>query len=269
MSGKLLLSVKNLHVNINGNEILKGFDLEINEGEVHVIAGPNGSGKSTLSKVLAGDPHYQVTKGEILFQGKNILGMEPEARALAGIFMAFQYPIEVPGVNNESFLRMAYNAKRKYEGKAEVDPMEFNDFLREKIKLLNIPESFLKRNLNQGFSGGEKKRNEILQMAILEPKLAILDETDSGLDIDVMREVAEGINKLRRSNNAIIWITHHERVLDYFSVTRVHYLDNGNVGFWGDRRSFSALEKVGYDFNALIVGSGNNYTFMPVKGRLK
>lgn len=262
---KKLLVIKDLNVSVNGIEILKGINMEVNEGEVYAIAGPNGSGKSTLSKVLVGDPNYNVTKGEILFQGKNIVNLKPEERALAGIFMAFQYPIEVPGVSNANFLRMAYNAKRKHEGKSEVDPLEFDELLREKMKLLNIPESFLKRNLNQGFSGGEKKRNEILQMAILEPKLAILDETDSGLDIDALRQVAEGVKKLHRPDSTIIWITHHDRVLDYFSISGVHYLYNGEVGAWGDQKSFSAVEKAGYDLNVLAANSGSGYIFKVIK----
>ncbi|OIO38403.1 MAG: Fe-S cluster assembly ATPase SufC [Candidatus Omnitrophica bacterium CG1_02_46_14] len=242
-----MLTITNLSASVNGKEILKGFNLQVNAGEVHAIMGPNGSGKSTLAKVLAGDPHYEVTGGDIIYDGKSILKWEPEDRALSGIFMAFQYPVEIPGVNNASFLRMAYNAKRKFEGKAEADPLEFDEFLREKLKTVDMPEVFLKRNLNQGFSGGEKKRNEILQMAVLDPKLAILDETDSGLDIDALREVAEGVNKLRRKDNAMILITHYQRLLDYIEPDKVHILLDGHIVDTGDKSLAFKLEKTGYD----------------------
>lgn len=253
-----MLEIKNLQVSINGKEILKGFNLSVNAGEVHAIMGPNGSGKSTLAKVLAGDSHYEVTKGEILYQGKNILGLEPEARALSGIFMAFQYPVEIPGVNNASFLRMAYNAKRRHDGKTETDPLEFDELLREKLKLVDMPEVFLKRNLNQGFSGGEKKRNEILQMAVLEPKLAILDETDSGLDIDALREVADGVNKLRRPDNAVILITHYQRLLDYITPDFVHILCDGKIVRSGDKTLALELEKKGYEGIEASLKNGNS-----------
>ena len=242
-----MLEIRNLSASINGKEILKKFNIKINTGEVHAIMGPNGSGKSTLAKVLAGDSHYEVTNGDILFEGKSIMDLEPEDRALLGIFMAFQYPVEIPGVNNASFLRMAYNAKRKHEGKTEMDPLEFDELLREKLKLVNMPEVFLKRNLNQGFSGGEKKRNEILQMAVLAPKLAVLDETDSGLDIDALREVAEGVNKLRWSDNAVILITHYQRLLDYIVPDFVHILDDGHIVRSGDKKLAFELEKKGYE----------------------
>jgi Fe-S cluster assembly ATP-binding protein len=204
----MLLEIKDLHAAIDGKEILKGLNLQINKGEVHAIMGPNGSGKSTLAKVLAGHPSYDVTKGEVLYEGKNLLELEPDERAREGIFLAFQYPVEVPGVSNSQFLRLAYNEKMKHLGEEELDPLEFNDYLTEKAKVVDMDKSFFKRSVNEGFSGGEKKRNEILQMAVLEPKLAILDETDSGLDIDALRIVAEGVNKLRSSENAIILVTH-------------------------------------------------------------
>lgn len=242
-----MLEIRQLHASINGKEILKGFNLKVNAGEVHAIMGPNGSGKSTLSKVLAGDPHYTVTKGEILFHGKNILDLEPEDRALRGIFMAFQYPVEVPGVNNASFLRMSYNARRKYLGKTEVDPLEFQDLLKEKLKLVDMPESFLTRSLNHGFSGGEKKRNEILQMAVLEPSLAILDETDSGLDIDALREVSRAVNKLRSKDNAVILITHYQRLLNFIVPDYVHILADGKIVREGTKELAGELEEKGYE----------------------
>ena len=242
-----MLNIKNLHVEINGKKILKGFDLEVKAGEVHAIMGPNGSGKSTLAKVLAGDPHYTVTEGEIIFQGKNIASLSPEDRALSGIFLAFQYPVEIPGVNNASFLRMAYNAKRKHLGKTEVDPLEFDEIVREKIKVVEMREDFLNRSVNQGFSGGEKKRNEIVQMAVLEPKLAVLDETDSGLDIDALRVVAKGVNTLKRPDNAFIVITHYQRLLDYIVPDFVHILSEGKIVKSGDKTLAMALEKQGYE----------------------
>ncbi len=242
-----MLEIRQLHASINGKEILKGFNLTVKPGEVHAIMGPNGSGKSTLSKVLAGDPHYAVTSGEILFRGKNILEMEPEDRALQGIFMAFQYPVEVPGVNNASFLRMAYNARRKFLGKTEVDPLEFQDLLKDKLKLVDMPESFMTRSLNHGFSGGEKKRNEILQMAVLEPALAILDETDSGLDIDALREVARAVNKLRSKDNGIILITHYQRLLNFIVPDYVHILADGRIIREGGKELAGELEEKGYE----------------------
>ena len=242
-----MLSIKNLHVEVNGKKILKGFNLEVRAGEVHAIMGPNGSGKSTLAKVLAGDPHYTVTQGEVLFQGKNILALSPEARALSGIFLAFQYPVEIPGVNNASFLRMAYNAKRKYQGKNEVDPLEFDEIVREKIKVVEMKEDFLSRSVNHGFSGGEKKRNEIVQMAVLEPKLAVLDETDSGLDIDALRIVAHGVNSLKRPDNAFIVITHYQRLLEYIVPDFVHVLSDGLIVKSGNKNLALELEKKGYE----------------------
>jgi len=210
----MLLQVKDLHAGIDGKEILKGLNLEVNKGEVHAIMGPNGSGKSTLSKVLAGHPSYEVLSGTVAFEGKDLLELEPDERAREGVFMAFQYPVEVPGVSNSQFLRLAYNEKMKHTSGEELDPLEFNDYLKEKAKIVEMDPQFFKRSVNEGFSGGEKKRNEILQMAVLDPKLAILDETDSGLDIDTLRIVATGINGLRGPDRALIVITHYQRLLN-------------------------------------------------------
>lgn len=242
-----MLNISNLHAGINGKTILRGFNLNIQAGEVHAIMGPNGSGKSTLSKIIAGDPHYEVMDGEIYFQSKNLLEMSPEARALDGIFLAFQYPVEIPGVNNASFLRMAYNAKRKHHGLNEVDPLEFKVVLNEKLKMLEMDPSFTERSVNQGFSGGEKKRNEILQMAILEPILAVLDETDSGLDIDALKTVAAGVNKLRHPHNSMIVITHYQRLLNYIEPDFVHILSEGKIVKSGDKQLAHELEKKGYE----------------------
>ena len=243
-----MLEIKNLSVSINGKEILKSFVLKINKGEVHAIMGPNGSGKSTLAKVLAGDGHYEVTKGKIFYEGQDLLTLEPEERAVRGLFMAFQYPVEIPGVNNSSFLRMAYNAKQKFQGKKELDPLEFDELIREKIKIVDMKEDFINRSVNHGFSGGEKKRNEIVQMAVLEPKLAVLDETDSGLDIDALREVAEGVNKLRTPHNAIVLITHYQRLLDYIKPDVVHILSGGRIVKSGPASLALELEKKGYEW---------------------
>ncbi|MBI4352393.1 MAG: Fe-S cluster assembly ATPase SufC [Candidatus Omnitrophica bacterium] len=242
-----MLVIRDLHAGIDGKEILKGFDVEVKAGEVHAVMGPNGSGKSTLAKVLAGDEHFQVTKGEVLFRGNNLLEMEPEDRALMGVFLAFQYPVEIPGVNNASFLRMAYNARRKAAGKEEADPLEFDDILKEKLKLVEMDEDFVNRSVNQGFSGGEKKRNEILQMAVLDPTLAILDETDSGLDIDALRVVARGINRLIRPDNAIVLITHYQRILGYITPHFVHILADGRIIRSGGKDLAVELEKKGYE----------------------
>ena len=244
----MLLEVKDLHAGIEGKEILKGMNLTVNRGEVHAIMGPNGSGKSTLSKVLAGHPNYEVISGTVNFDGKDLLELEPDERAREGIFMAFQYPVEVPVVSNAQFLRLAYNEKMKHVGGEELDPLEFNDLLKEKAKVVEMDPQFFKRSVNEGFSGGEKKRNEILQMAVLEPKLAILDETDSGLDIDALRIVAEGVNKLRSQDNAIILVTHYQRLLNYIQPDFVHVLANGKIVKEGGKELALELEEKGYDW---------------------
>ena len=244
----MLLEVKDLHAGIDGKEILKGLNLQVNKGEVHAIMGPNGSGKSTLSKVLAGHPSYQVISGDVLYEGKNLLDLEPDERARDGVFMAFQYPVEVPGVSNSQFLRLAYNEKMKHTGGEELDPLEFNDYLKEKAKVVEMDPQLFKRSVKEGFSGGEKKRNEILQMAVLEPKLAILDETDSGLDIDALRIVAEGVNKLRSADNAIILVTHYQRLLNFIVPDMVHVLANGRIVKEGGKELALELEEKGYDW---------------------
>jgi len=248
MNSFMLLEVKDLHAGIDGKEILKGLNLQVETGEVHAIMGPNGSGKSTLSKVLAGHPSYEVTSGEVSYEGKNLLELEPDERAREGLFMAFQYPVEVPGVSNSQFLRLAYNEKMKHLGEEELDPLEFNDYLKEKAKIVDMDAQFFKRSVNEGFSGGEKKRNEILQMAVLEPKLAILDETDSGLDIDALRIVAEGVNKLRSDDNAIILVTHYQRLLNYIEPDFVHVLADGKIVKEGGKELAVELEEKGYDW---------------------
>ncbi|MEK7670062.1 MAG: Fe-S cluster assembly ATPase SufC, partial [Bacteroidota bacterium] len=222
-----MLEIVNLHAEIEGKKILKGIDLKVNVGEVHAIMGPNGSGKSTLAQVLAGRESYSVSQGEIRYQGKDLLDMDPDERAREGVFMAFQYPVEIPGVSNAYFLKSGLNAVRKHHGLEELDAMEFLKLIKEKAKSVNMDETLLNRPVNQGFSGGEKKRNEIFQMAVLEPKLAILDETDSGLDIDALRIVAEGINKFRSKSNAVILVTHYQRILSYVVPDHVHVLLNG------------------------------------------
>ena len=247
-NGKIILQVHGVDAGIEGKTILKNFHLQVKSGEVHAIMGPNGSGKSTLAKVLAGDSHYEVTKGKIFYEGQDLLALEPEERALRGLFMAFQYPVEIAGVNNASFLRMAYNAKRKFNKQPELDPLEFDELLREKIKIVDMKEDFIRRSVNHGFSGGEKKRNEIVQMAVLEPKLAVLDETDSGLDIDALRQVAEGVNQLRKSDNAILLITHYQRLLDYVKPDVVHILSNGRIVKSGPAALAQELEKKGYEW---------------------
>ena len=243
-----LLEVKGLEVSINENEILKGLDLTINKGEIHAIMGPNGSGKSTFSKVLAGHPAYEVLSGNILFKGSSILELEPEDRSHLGIFLAFQYPIEIPGVSNEDFLRLAYNSKQKFYNKPEVDPIEFFTIINEKLKLVNMSPSFLGRNLNEGFSGGEKKRNEILQMILLDSELSILDETDSGLDIDALKVISDGINNFMNPEKSIILITHYQRLLDYINPTYVHVMQNGKIVKTGSMELAQELEDKGYEW---------------------
>src|SRR6476619_5045036 len=243
-----MLEIRNLHAAIDGNQILKGINLTVRKGEVHAIMGPNGSGKSTLAKVLAGHPQYEVTAGEVLYEGRNLLEMPPDERAREGVFMAFQYPIEVPGVSNAQFLGLAYNEKQKHLGLEELDPLEFKDLLRERAKVVEMDASFMTRSVNEGFSGGEKKRNEILQMAVLEPKLAILDETDSGLDIDALRIVANGVNQLLTPDNATIVVTHYQRLLNYIVPDFVHVLANGRIVKSGGKELALELEARGYDW---------------------
>lgn len=244
----MLLEIKNLHASIDGNEILKGIDLKINAGEVHAIMGPNGSGKSTLASVLAGKEEYEVTEGEIWYNGKNLLELSPEDRAREGVFLALQYPVEIPGVSNTNLLKTAVNEIRKYRGEEELDAMEFLELLKEKSKLVELEQKFLNRSVNEGFSGGEKKRNEIFQMAVLNPKLAILDETDSGLDIDALRIVANGVNKLRSKDNAIIVVTHYQRLLNYIVPDFVHVLYKGKIVKSGGKELALELEEKGYDW---------------------
>ena len=243
-----MLEIRNLTASIDGNQILKGINLKVNKGEVHAIMGPNGSGKSTLAKVLAGHPAYEVTGGEVIYDGKNLLEMSPDQRAREGVFMAFQYPVEVPGVSNSQFLRLAYNEKQKHLGEDELDPLEFKDLLKEKAALVEMDASFMTRSVNEGFSGGEKKRNEILQMAVLDPKLAVLDETDSGLDIDALRVVAEGVNKLHDPNKAVIVVTHYQRLLNYIVPDFVHVLSGGRIVKEGGKELALELEEKGYDW---------------------
>jgi Fe-S cluster assembly ATP-binding protein len=243
-----MLRITDLRANVGDKEILRGISLTVNAGEVHAIMGPNGSGKSTLAQVLAGHPGYEVTGGSVEYDGKDLLEMEPEERAHAGVFLAFQYPIEIPGVSNAYFLRTAYNEIRKANGKEEVDPMDFLDIMSEKLKLVEMDEAMLQRSVNTGFSGGEKKRNEILQMAVLEPRLAILDETDSGLDIDALRIVAHGVNSLKRPDSATIVVTHYQRLLEYIVPDFVHVLANGRIVKSGGKELALELEARGYDW---------------------
>ncbi len=241
-----MLEIKNLHATIDGKEILKGINLSIPTGEVHAIMGPNGSGKSTLSYVLSGREGYEVTEGEVLLNGQDVMDMEPEERAAAGVFLAFQYPVEIPGVQMTTFLKTALNAIRKQRGEAELDALDFLKLMKKKQKELNIADEMLKRAVNVGFSGGEKKRNEVLQMAMLEPSLAILDETDSGLDIDALKIVADGVNALRGPNRSFLVITHYQRLLDYIVPDRVHVLANGKIIKSGDAELAKELERTGY-----------------------
>ncbi len=243
-----MLKISNLHAGISGTEILRGINLEVKAGEVHAIMGPNGSGKSTLAQVLSGHPSYEVTRGSVSFEGRDLLDMAPEARAQAGVFLAFQYPVEIRGVTNAYFLRSALNAIRKARGQEELDPVDFLGFLDEKLKVIGWDDSFMNRPVNEGFSGGEKKRNEILQLAVLEPKLAILDETDSGLDIDALKTVAAAVNKLKRPDNATIVVTHYQRLLNYITPDVVHVLANGKIVKSGGKELALELEARGYDW---------------------
>lgn len=245
---RIVLEVKNLKAVVAGVEILKGVDLTVRAGEVHAIMGVNGSGKSTLSKVLAGHPDYTVTGGTAMFEGKDLFTLEPEERARAGLFLAFQYPVEIPGVSNSALLRLAYNTLQNERGLEELDPLEFDDLVQEKIKVVEMDPSFLNRSVNEGFSGGEKKRNEILQMAILEPKLAILDETDSGLDIDALRIVANGVNSLLSPDNAVVMVTHYQRLLNYIVPDFVHVMSAGRIVKTGGKELALELEARGYDW---------------------
>jgi Fe-S cluster assembly ATP-binding protein len=242
-----ILEIRNLSAEVEGKKILKGLSLKINAGEVHAVMGPNGSGKSTLAAVLAGRPEYDVTEGQVLYNGKDLLDMDPEERAREGVFLAFQYPVEIPGVNSTYFLKAAYNEIRKHRGEPEMDAVEFLSLVKEKMKILELDQKLLNRPVNEGFSGGEKKRNEIFQMAVLEPKLAILDETDSGLDIDALKIVSQGVNRLRRKDNSQLVITHYQRLLDYIIPDFVHVLVDGRVIKTGDKNLALELEKHGYD----------------------
>jgi Fe-S cluster assembly ATP-binding protein len=241
-----MLKIENLHAAVNGKEILKGIDLTVNAGEVHAIMGPNGSGKSTLAQVLAGRETYTITEGRVLLEGKDLSELQPEDRAREGVFLAFQYPVEIPGVGNVYFLKAALNAIRKHRGQDELDAIDFLAYVREKLKIVEMDESFLNRSVNEGFSGGEKKRNEIFQMMVLDPKLAILDETDSGLDIDALKIVANGVNAMRSPKRAIVVVTHYQRLLDYIVPDRVHVLADGRIVRSGDRSLALELEKKGY-----------------------
>jgi Fe-S cluster assembly ATP-binding protein len=252
-----VLEIKGLHATAGEKEILRGIDLKINAGEVHAVMGPNGSGKSTLAQVLAGHPAYEVTAGQVLYQGRDLLDMDPEERAQAGVFLAFQYPVEIPGISNAYFLRAAYNEIRKAKGLEEVDSMDFLDLLEEKLRLVEWGPEIMSRAVNSGFSGGEKKRNEILQMAVLEPRLAILDETDSGLDIDALRIVANGVNSLRRPDNATIVVTHYQRLLNYIVPDRVHVLSAGRIVKSGGKDLALELEARGYEWLEQQVGAAS------------
>jgi Fe-S cluster assembly ATP-binding protein len=251
-----MIQINDLHASVSGKEILRGVTLDIQAGEVHAIMGPNGSGKSTLAQVLAGHPGYEITGGSVTFKGNDLLDLEPEERAQAGVFLAFQYPVEIPGVSNAYFLRSAYNEIRKARGEAEADPIEFLDIVSERLKLVDLDESMLNRSVNAGFSGGEKKRNEILQLAVLDPVLAILDETDSGLDIDALRTVADGVNKLRSKDNAFLVVTHYQRLLNYIVPDKVHVLVDGRIARSGGKELALELEARGYDWVTAEQGVG-------------
>lgn len=247
-NAKTILSVRNLHASVEGTEILKGVDFEVRAGEIHALMGLNGSGKSTFSKVIAGHPDYKITAGEVVFQGQDLLGLEPHERANAGVFLAFQYPLEIPGVSNRDFLRVAYNAHRKANGEEEIDVFDFDDLVEERSQIVKMDISFLDRNVNEGFSGGEKKRNEILQMALLTPTLAILDETDSGLDIDALKTVSDGVNQLSQPENATVLITHYQRLLNYIVPDYVHVMAQGRIVKTGGKELAQELESRGYDW---------------------
>lgn len=251
-----MLEIRNLHAGVNGNEILRGIDLTVNAGEVHAIMGPNGSGKSTLAQVLAGREAYDVTEGQVLFNGKDLLDLDPEERAREGVFLAFQYPVEIPGVSNTYFLKAALNAVRKHRGQDELDAMGFLKLVKEKMKLIHMDQSLLNRPVNEGFSGGEKKRNEIFQMAVLDPKLAILDETDSGLDIDALRIVADGVNAMRNKDRAMLVVTHYQRLLNYIVPDRVHVLVEGRIVRSGGKELALELEEKGYGWLEEAVSAG-------------
>ena len=251
-----MIRIHDLHASVSGKEILRGITLDIDAGEVHAIMGPNGSGKSTLAQVLAGHPGYEVTGGSVTFKGTDLLDMEPEERAQAGVFLAFQYPVEIPGVSNAYFLRSAYNEVRKARGEAEADPIEFLDIVAERLKYVDLDESMLNRSVNAGFSGGEKKRNEILQLAVLDPVLSILDETDCGLDIDALRTVADGVNKLRDKDNAFLVVTHYQRLLNYIVPDKVHVLVDGRIARSGGKELALELEERGYDWVTAEQGAG-------------
>jgi Fe-S cluster assembly ATP-binding protein len=252
-----ILSVQNLTASIDGTPILKGVNLEIKAGETHAIMGRNGSGKSTFSKVLAGHPEYEVTGGKVIYQGENLLDKEPDERALAGIFLAFQYPLEIPGVSNLDFLRVAYNARQKHLELEEIDAFDFEDLVNERLEIVQMDPSFLDRSLNEGFSGGEKKRNEILQMALLEPKLSILDEIDSGLDIDALKIVANGVSQLAKPDNAFLLITHYQRLLNYIEPDYIHVMYDGRIVTSGSKELAVELENKGYEFleEKILVGA--------------
>ncbi|WP_373546783.1 Fe-S cluster assembly ATPase SufC [Chamaesiphon sp.] len=244
----VILSIENLTANVDDTQILNGVSLEIKAGEIHAIMGPNGSGKSTLSKVLAGHPAYTVTGGKVTYKGENLFDLEPQDRARSGVFLAFQYPLEIPGVSNLDFLRVAYNSRQKHRGLEELDVFDFDDLIQDKLEIVKMNPAFLSRSVNEGFSGGEKKRNEILQMAILEPSLAILDETDSGLDIDALKIVASGVNQLSNQNNSMLVITHYQRLLDYIIPDFVHVMANGQILTSGGKELALELEAKGYDW---------------------
>ncbi|MGA0103560.1 MAG: Fe-S cluster assembly ATPase SufC [Steroidobacteraceae bacterium] len=250
-----MLRIENLHAGIPGRKILKGLNLEVRAGEMHAIMGPNGSGKSTLASVLAGRPGYEITAGSVTYLGQDLLAMAPEERARKGVFLAFQYPVEIPGVNNVYLLKAAYNARRKHRGEPEVDAFEFLELVRGKMKLMGMNESFLSRGVNEGFSGGEKKRNEVLQMTVLEPTLALLDETDSGLDIDALKVVSQGVNSLRDPSRAIVMVTHYQRLLDHVQPDQVHVLADGRILRTGDRTLALELERRGYDWVQAATGA--------------